>query len=133
MCTLGKVQLWVSTKQKDRHLIYPEYERTLKRTTIEIMVDMAAWFGELNVKLPLTLISRCLSRDKRPLHCRNSLLVDESIYRCIIFMDLISAQALGTLKMWNSKSLRMVQELILDSSMFFVLCLVQDYKMSLYV
>ena len=110
MCTLGRVQLWVSTKQKDRNLMYSEYERTLKRTTIEIMVDMAAWFGELNVKLPLTLISRCLSRDKRSLHCRNSLLVDESIYRCIFFMDLISAQALGTLKMWNSKSLWMVQE-----------------------
>ena len=31
-----------------QHLIHSEYERTLKRTTIEIMVDMAAWFGELN-------------------------------------------------------------------------------------
>ena len=28
--------------------MYSEYERTLKRTTVEIMVDMAAWFGELN-------------------------------------------------------------------------------------
>ena len=40
-----------------QHLIYSEYERTLKRTTIEIMVDMAAWFGELlNVQQKSTLI-----------------------------------------------------------------------------
>ena len=33
--------------------MYSEYERTLKRTTVEIMVDMAAWFGKLNhVKWP---------------------------------------------------------------------------------
>ena len=28
-----------------------EYERSLKRTTIEILVDMAAWFGEKNILL----------------------------------------------------------------------------------
>ena len=26
-----------------------EYERTLKRTTIEIVVDMAAWFGKVQI------------------------------------------------------------------------------------
>ena len=31
--------------------MYSEYERTLKRTVIEIMVDMAAWFGELKCQM----------------------------------------------------------------------------------
>ena len=35
-------------KTEGQYLMYSEYERTLKRTTVEIMVDMAAWFGELN-------------------------------------------------------------------------------------
>ena len=65
----GRVQLWVSTKQKDKHLMYSEYERTLKRTTIEIMVDMAAWFGELIVKRPFPLNHRCLLGNKRSLPC----------------------------------------------------------------
>ena len=55
MCTSGKVQLWVSTEQKNRNqratltFVLSEYERTLKRTMVEIMVDMAAWFGDLNI------------------------------------------------------------------------------------
>ena len=56
MCTSGKVQLWVrSTEQENRiqratcTFVLSEYERTLKRTMVEIMVDMAAWFGDLNI------------------------------------------------------------------------------------
>ena len=57
MCTSGKVQLWVSTEQKNRiqrttrTFVLSEYERTLKRTMVEIMVDMAAWFGDLNINI----------------------------------------------------------------------------------
>ena len=55
MCTSGKVQLWVSTEQKNRiqrttrTFVLSEYERTLKRTMVEIMVDMAAGFGDLSI------------------------------------------------------------------------------------
>ena len=39
--------------------MYSEYERTLKRTAIEIMVDMAAWFGEPKCQMcfPVDLFS----------------------------------------------------------------------------
>ena len=47
MCTLGRAQSWVSMKAKEYfYHSNLEYERSLKRTTIEILVDMAAWFGE---------------------------------------------------------------------------------------
>ena len=47
MFTLEIVQLWVSMKAEEGFCHSDsEYERSLKRTTIEIMVDMAAWFGE---------------------------------------------------------------------------------------
>ena len=103
--------------------MYSEYERTLKRTTIEIMVDMAAWFGELNDKVPLTLISRSISRDKRPLHCRNSLLVDESIYRCIIFSwTLFLFRRSGLLKCGTQKAYGWYRSryLTVPCSVFFV-------------
>ena len=63
MCTSGKVQLWVSTEQKNRiqratcTFVLSEYERTLKRTMVEIMVDMAAWFGDLNINFPASIPS----------------------------------------------------------------------------
>ena len=45
MCTLGKALLWVR-RGTIFSFHFVEYERSLKRTTIEILVDMAAWFGE---------------------------------------------------------------------------------------
>ena len=35
-----------------------EYERSLKRTTIEILVDMAAWFGEKSIFFLFTVCHR---------------------------------------------------------------------------
>ena len=46
ICRLGKKHFSFS--------FFSEYERSLRRTTIEILVDMAAWFGE-NSKLKHTL------------------------------------------------------------------------------
>ena len=42
MCTLAKTLPWVGW---ERNISFV-YERSLKRTTIEILVEMAAWFGE---------------------------------------------------------------------------------------
>ena len=37
------------TQRANRTFVLSEYERTLKRAMVEIMVDMAAWFGDLNI------------------------------------------------------------------------------------
>ena len=58
-----------------------EYERSLKRTTLEIVVDMAAWFGKTQSVSPHLFYARCLSGDQCPFPCRNPVLVAEVIHR----------------------------------------------------
>ena len=60
-----------------------EYERNLKRSTIEILVDMAAWFGETtHIFLDSIVFFRRLFGHKCPFPGRDSLLGAESIHRC---------------------------------------------------
>ena len=61
MCTLGKALLWVR-RGTIFSFHFVEYERSLKRTTIEILVDMAAWFGE-NSKLQRQTNSSCYDKN----------------------------------------------------------------------
>ena len=58
-----------------------EYERSLKRTTLEIVVDMAAWFGKNQSVSPHLFYARCLFGDQCPFPCRNPVLVAEVIHR----------------------------------------------------
>ena len=46
---------------------YSEYERSLKRTNVEILVDMAAWFGEKSILSLLLTVFRGLFGHKRSL------------------------------------------------------------------
>ena len=57
-----------------------EYERSLKRTTIEILVDMAAWFGETDNSF-CSIFFRSISGHKCSLPGRDPLLVAESTHR----------------------------------------------------
>ena len=59
----------LANREKDK-LTISEYERDLKRTLSEILVDMAGWFGESTPdrEFPsLLLLSRRLPRGQRPL------------------------------------------------------------------
>ena len=109
MSTLERAQPWVSfdflrtCSPSDL-----EYERSLKRTTIEIVVDMAAWFGKaLPYFLPLLLRVRCLSGYQRPFPCWAHLLVAESIHKCQVSRCQVDSstlffQELMTRKTWTS-------------------------------
>ena len=44
-----------------------EYEQSLKRTNVEILVDMAAWFGEKSILSLLLTVFRGLFGHKRSL------------------------------------------------------------------
>ena len=113
-----------------QHLMYSEYERTLKRTAIEIMVDMAAWFGELKCQMcPSVDLFSGVFLGISVLSLAEILFWLLKVFTgASFFIDPISAQELRTLKCGTLKlgikcrGQRMVQEQKLDSSMFDVHC-----------
>ena len=105
MSTLERAQPWVSfdflrtCSPSDL-----EYERSLKRTTIEIVVDMAAWFGKaLLYFLPLLLRVRCLSGYQRPFPCWTHLLVAESIHKCQVSRCQVDSSTFSFRNSWLVK------------------------------
>ena len=113
-----------------QHLMYSEYERTLKRTAIEIMVDMAAWFGELKCQMcfPVDLFSGVFLGISVLSLAEILFWLLKVFTGAYFFINPISAQELGTLKCGaltlriKCRGQRMVQEQKLDSSMFDVHC-----------